>query len=42
MMNVNNIVYVDADKLFRMLERTQLIQFQIASMKRQMEMGVFI
>ncbi|MEK8199492.1 hypothetical protein [Lysinibacillus sp. FSL M8-0134] len=41
-MNVNNIVYVEVDKLFRMLERTRLIQFHIASMKRQMEMGVFM
>ncbi|WP_342558609.1 hypothetical protein [Metasolibacillus sp. FSL K6-0083] len=37
-----NVVYVDADKLFEMLERTRLIQFHIANMKRQMEQGVFM
>lgn len=41
-MNVNNLVYVEADKLFEMLERTRLIQFHIANMKRQMEQGVFM
>lgn len=41
-MNVNNLIYVEADKLFEMLERTRLIQFHIANMKRQMEQGVFM
>ena len=41
-MNVNNLVYVEADKLFEMLERTRLIQFHIANMKLQMEQGVFM
>lgn len=41
-MNVSNLVYVEADKLFEMLERTRLIQFHISNLKRQMEQGVFM
>lgn len=33
---------MDADKLFEMLERTRLIQFHIANLKRQMEQGIFM
>lgn len=41
-MNVNNLVSVEADKLFEMLERTRIIQCHIANLKRQMEHGVFM
>lgn len=41
-MNMKNLVYVDADQLFEMLERTRLIQLHISNMKRQMEQGVFM
>lgn len=41
-MNVNNLVYVETDKLFEMLERTRIIHFHIANLKRQMEQGVFM
>ncbi|WP_431027795.1 hypothetical protein [Lysinibacillus sp. LZ02] len=42
-MNIRqNFVCVDTDQLFEMKERTQLIQFHIANMKRQMEGSAFI
>lgn len=37
-----NVVYVDADKLFERVERTHLIQFHIANLKRQIEQGAFM
>lgn len=38
----HNLIYVDLDKFFEILERMRLIQFHIVNMKRQMKMGVFM